>query len=84
MALLLVAALLATANVSSSRPNIHNWPIPFGPRRKHEMAAYCARHYGERTWRLRLPRVLGNRRQMHAPCASPAGCDAGSTSVCAT
>jgi N-acetyl-anhydromuramyl-L-alanine amidase AmpD len=34
------------------------WPIPFGPKRKHEMAAYSARHYGERTWRLRRPRVI--------------------------
>jgi N-acetylmuramoyl-L-alanine amidase len=58
MALLLVAALLATANVSDSRPQIHGWPIPFGPKRKHEMAAYSARHYGERTWRLRRPRVI--------------------------
>jgi N-acetylmuramoyl-L-alanine amidase len=33
-------------------------PIPFGPRRKQEMAAYSARHYGERTWRLRHPRVI--------------------------
>jgi N-acetylmuramoyl-L-alanine amidase len=37
---------------------IHDWPIPFGPKRKHEMAAYSARHYGERTWRLRRPRVI--------------------------
>ncbi|HEV2791157.1 MAG TPA: peptidoglycan recognition family protein, partial [Solirubrobacterales bacterium] len=26
--------------------------------RKREMAAYSARHYGERTWRLRHPRVI--------------------------
>jgi N-acetylmuramoyl-L-alanine amidase len=41
-----------------TRPHIHSWPIPFGPKRKHEMAAYSARHYGERTWRLRRPRVI--------------------------
>jgi N-acetylmuramoyl-L-alanine amidase len=41
-----------------SRPRIHDWPIPFGPKRKHETAAYSARHYGERTWRLRRPRVI--------------------------
>jgi N-acetylmuramoyl-L-alanine amidase len=40
------------------RPAIKIWSIPFGPRRKHEMAAYSARHYGERTWRLRHPRVI--------------------------
>jgi N-acetylmuramoyl-L-alanine amidase len=40
------------------RPQIHRWLIPFGPKRKHEMAAYSERHYGERTWRLRRPRVI--------------------------
>jgi beta-N-acetylhexosaminidase len=35
-----------------------HWPIPFPPKRKHEMAAYSQRHYGERTWRLRHPRVI--------------------------
>jgi hypothetical protein len=40
------------------RPPIVNWPIPFGAKRKREMAAYSERHYGERTWRLRHPRVI--------------------------
>jgi hypothetical protein len=40
------------------RPPIHLWPIPFGPRRKRQMAAYSERHYGERTWRLRHPHVI--------------------------
>jgi N-acetyl-anhydromuramyl-L-alanine amidase AmpD len=39
-------------------PAIHAWPIPFGPGRKRETADYSARHYGERTWRLRRPRVI--------------------------
>ena len=39
-------------------PTIHAWPIPFGAERKREMAAYGARHYRERTWRLRRPRVI--------------------------
>lgn len=34
------------------------WPIPFGAKRKREMAAYSVRHYGERAWRLRNPRVI--------------------------
>jgi N-acetylmuramoyl-L-alanine amidase len=34
------------------------WPIPYGQKRKHEMARYSQRHYGERTWRLRHPRVI--------------------------
>jgi N-acetyl-anhydromuramyl-L-alanine amidase AmpD len=40
------------------RPQIKRWLIPFPPQRKHEMAAYSERHYGERTWRLRRPRVI--------------------------
>jgi hypothetical protein len=40
------------------RPRIVQWPIPFGPKRKRQMAEYSERHYGERTWRLRHPRVI--------------------------
>jgi hypothetical protein len=40
------------------RPEVTRWLIPFSPKRKHEMAAYSQRHYGERTWRLRRPRVI--------------------------
>jgi N-acetylmuramoyl-L-alanine amidase-like protein len=43
---------------SLRRPPITKWLIPFGPRRKRQMAAYSERHYGERTWRLRHPRVI--------------------------
>ncbi len=39
-------------------PPIHVWPIPYGAKRKHEMASYSERHYGQRTWRLRHPRVI--------------------------
>jgi hypothetical protein len=39
-------------------PPAKPWPIPYGAERKHQMAAYSARHYGERTWRLRRPRVI--------------------------
>ena len=48
----------ATAAAGAPRPPIASWPIPFGPKRKREMAAYSARHYGERTWRLRNPHVI--------------------------
>jgi hypothetical protein len=41
-----------------ARPPIALWPIPYGPKRKREMAAYSERHYGERTWRLRHPHVI--------------------------
>jgi N-acetylmuramoyl-L-alanine amidase len=40
------------------RPPIVRHPIPFPPKRKRQMAAYSQRHYGERAWRLRHPRVI--------------------------
>jgi N-acetylmuramoyl-L-alanine amidase len=43
---------------SVPRPPIARRLIPFGAKRKREMAAYSARHYGERAWRLRHPRVI--------------------------
>jgi N-acetylmuramoyl-L-alanine amidase len=48
----------APAPAAVPRPPIHAWRIPFGARRRSEMAAYSARHYGARTWRLRRPRVI--------------------------
>jgi N-acetylmuramoyl-L-alanine amidase len=63
-ALLLAGTLDATAGAgpmagtSAAPPPITKWLIPFGPKRKHEMAAYSERHYGERTWRLVDPRVI--------------------------
>jgi N-acetylmuramoyl-L-alanine amidase len=42
----------------AARPEIAIWPIPFGPKRKHEMAAYSERHYGHRAWRLRHPKAI--------------------------
>ena len=46
------------AGASAARPPIVKWLIPFGPKRKREMAAYSERHYGEHTWRLVHPRVI--------------------------
>jgi N-acetylmuramoyl-L-alanine amidase len=46
------------AAASASRPPIVKRLIPFGPKRKREMAAYSARHYGSGGWRLRNPRVI--------------------------
>ncbi len=43
---------------SPPAPEMKSWPIPYGQKRKREMAAYSARHYGERTWRLQRPRVI--------------------------
>jgi beta-N-acetylhexosaminidase len=42
----------------AARPPIAQWHIPFGAKRKHEMAAYSLRHYGHRQWRLRHPHVI--------------------------
>lgn len=53
----MTALALATGG-HASRPPVVNWPIPFGAKRKREMAAYSERHYGERTWRLRHPHVI--------------------------
>jgi hypothetical protein len=33
-------------------------PIPYGPKRKRQMARYSNRHYGEFQWRLVRPRVI--------------------------
>jgi N-acetylmuramoyl-L-alanine amidase len=59
------AALVASAGAgptagaaSAARPPIVKWLIPFGPKRKREMAAYSERHYGEHTWRLVHPHVI--------------------------
>ncbi|HEU4392570.1 MAG TPA: peptidoglycan recognition family protein [Solirubrobacterales bacterium] len=46
------------AQASASRPPIVKRLIPFGPKRKREMAAYSERHYGQPRWRLRHPRVI--------------------------
>ncbi|HEV2923566.1 MAG TPA: peptidoglycan recognition family protein [Solirubrobacteraceae bacterium] len=40
------------------QPAIHQWPIPYGSPRKHEMAAYSLRHYGENTAALSHPKVI--------------------------
>lgn len=62
MRLALGVAIAATAvgllAPSPPPPPVKVWPIPYGAKRKHQMADYSARHYGERTWRLRRPRVI--------------------------
>jgi N-acetylmuramoyl-L-alanine amidase len=51
-------AASAPVRARIARPPIKVWAIPFGPKRKREMAAYSERHYGEHTWRLRDPHVI--------------------------
>ena len=43
---------------AAARPPIVSNPIPFGAKRKREMAAYARRHYGIDSYRLRRPRVI--------------------------
>ncbi|MDQ3878125.1 MAG: N-acetylmuramoyl-L-alanine amidase [Actinomycetota bacterium] len=40
------------------RPSIRRDRIPYGHKRKHEMAAYSKRHYGHARWRLKHVRVI--------------------------
>jgi beta-N-acetylhexosaminidase len=51
-------ASASPAAARATRPPIAIWPIPFGPKRKREMAEYSERHYGQRSWRLRHPHVI--------------------------
>jgi beta-N-acetylhexosaminidase len=48
----------ATRSTAVPRPHIIRKLIPFGPKRKRQMAAYSERHYGEHTWRLTHPHVI--------------------------
>ena len=43
---------------SFRRPRVVDDHIPYGERRKRQMARYSRRHYGHASWRLRDPRVL--------------------------
>lgn len=40
------------------KPRIRRMLIPFGPKRKRQMARYSRRHYGKYEWRLRKPRQI--------------------------
>jgi len=53
-------ATLETTSVSLAalKPPIVWKPIPFGAKRKSEMAAYSKRHYGQHTWKLQGPKVI--------------------------
>lgn len=51
-------ALATTADPADVKPAIEWKKIPFGAKRKRQMAAYSERHYGERTWELTNPQVV--------------------------
>jgi N-acetylmuramoyl-L-alanine amidase/Zinc carboxypeptidase len=46
-------AVASRRSLSQLKPQIVDWLIPYGARRKRQMAAYSERHYGTREWRLR-------------------------------
>jgi N-acetylmuramoyl-L-alanine amidase len=54
----LLIALLLAAPLAPPKPAIVWKPIPYGPQRKAEMAAYSRRHYGIDSWRLVRPHVI--------------------------
>ncbi len=52
------AALALTLSLAvAPRPHVIWKPIPYGPTRKAEMAAYAQKHYGIHSWRLH-PKVI--------------------------
>jgi hypothetical protein len=46
-----------TAPTAAVPPTVSR-PIPYGPQRRAEMAAYSQRHYGQASWRLTDPQVI--------------------------
>jgi len=51
-------AAAAPPSPAEIKPEIVRKKIPFGARRKRQMAAYSRRHYGDREWRLSDPQVI--------------------------
>jgi protein MpaA len=49
---------LTASRAKLRRPKIRLDPIPYGHERRRQMAAYSARHYGRRKWRLDHPRAI--------------------------
>jgi beta-N-acetylhexosaminidase len=58
LVLALALVLAPAAEASAPKPAIVSKPIPFGAKRKHEMAAYAQRHYGISSYRLSDPHVI--------------------------
>jgi len=58
-AVLAVAQRAAASGAATApRPPVVSRPIPFGPARRRQMAAYSLRHYGDATARLTDPKVI--------------------------
>ena len=54
----MLAVLASALAFAAPQPTIVQKPIPFGAKRKQEMAAYARRHYGIDSYRLRDPKVI--------------------------
>jgi beta-N-acetylhexosaminidase len=52
------ASTAASSRAIATRPPIVQRPIPFGVKRREEMAAYAQRHYGIDTYKLVEPKVI--------------------------
>src|SRR5437588_7050436 len=48
----------ASGSARVTKPHVVWKPIPFGPKRRREMAAYSKRHYGKWQWQLIGPHVV--------------------------
>ena len=61
-AVVVAGSLLGTSGAATERtvprPHIVWKPIPFGPKRRAETAAYAKRHYGIDGWRLTNPKMI--------------------------
>ncbi len=57
-AVAVLALVAGVAQAAAPRPHVVQRPVPYGPKRRAEMAAYAKRHYGIDTWRLRKPHVI--------------------------
>ncbi|MDP9224417.1 MAG: N-acetylmuramoyl-L-alanine amidase [Actinomycetota bacterium] len=53
-----VRATRTLDSTPAPRPRIRDDLIPYGARRRHEMARYSRRHYGRARWRLIHPKVI--------------------------
>lgn len=53
-----MAVLALALAILLGPPGIVWKPVPFGPDRRAQTAAYSQRHYGQATWKLTRPRVI--------------------------
>ncbi len=52
------SARISSGGGARAASEIKDWLIPYGSRRKRQMAAYSKRHYGQAAWRLEAPKLI--------------------------